>query len=112
MSFGIDSPFIFSFCLVIVTNGILLISPKILQSVFDELERAFRDPDFTVSSGRILFFALLIFGVAFFAGILRFAQRRIIQGVARQMEFHLRPTSFSISKNSPPPITITSAPAI
>jgi ATP-binding cassette subfamily B multidrug efflux pump len=79
---------------VIVTNGILLISPKILQSVFDELERSFRDPDFTVSPGRILFFALLIFGVAFFAGILRFAQRRIIQGVARQMEFHLRADFF------------------
>ena len=79
---------------MIVTNGILLISPKILQSVFDELERSFRDPDFTVSSGRILFFALLIFGVAFFAGILRFAQRRIIQGVARQMEFHLRADFF------------------
>ena len=85
---------IFSFCLVIVTNGILLISPKILQSVFDELERAFRDPDFTVSPGRILFFALLLFGVALFAGILRFAQRRIIQGVARQMEFHLRADFF------------------
>jgi len=79
---------------VIVTNGILLISPKILQSVFDELERAFRDPDFTVSPGRILFFALLLFGVALFAGILRFAQRRIIQGVARQTEFHLRADFF------------------
>ncbi len=79
---------------MIVTNGILLISPKILQSVFDELERAFRDPDFTVSPGRILFFALLLFGVALFAGILRFAQRRIIQGVARQTEFHLRADFF------------------
>ena len=79
---------------MIVTNGILLISPKILQSVFDELERAFRDPDFTVSPGRILFFALLLFGVALFAGILRFVQRRIIQGVARQTEFHLRADFF------------------
>ena len=79
---------------MIVTNAILLISPKILQTFFDELERAFRDPDFTVPPERILFFALLIFGVAFFAGILRFAQRRIIQGVARQMEFHLRADFF------------------
>ena len=79
---------------MIVTNVLLLISPKILQMVFDELERAFRDPDFTVSSGRILFFALLVFGIALFAGILRFAQRRIIQGVARQMEFHLRADFF------------------
>ena len=85
---------IVSFCLVALTNGILLISPKILQMVFDELERAFREPDFTVSPGRILFFALLVFGVALLAGILRFAQRRIIQGVARQMEFHLRADFF------------------
>ena len=79
---------------MILTNGLLLISPKILQTVFDELERTFREPDFTVSSGRILFFALLIFGVALFAGILRFIQRRTIQGVARQMEFHLRADFF------------------
>jgi ATP-binding cassette subfamily B protein len=72
----------------------LLISPKILQTVFDELENAFRDPDLTVSSGRILFFSLLIFGVAFLAGILRFVQRRTIQGVARQMEYHLRADFF------------------
>ena len=62
--------------------------------VFDELERAYRDPDFTVSAGRILLFALFIFGVALFAGILRFIQRRTIQGVARQMEFHLRADFF------------------
>jgi len=79
---------------VILTNGILLISPKILQRVFDELERAVRDPNFTVSPGRVLFFGLLVFGVALCAGILRFAQRRIIQGVARQMEFHLRADFF------------------
>ena len=79
---------------MILTNGILLISPKILQRVFDELERAIRDPNFTVSEGRVLFFGLLVFGVALFAGILRFAQRRIIQGVARQMEFHLRADFF------------------
>ncbi len=79
---------------MILTNGILLISPKILQRVFDELERAVRDPNFTVSPGRVLFFGLLVFGVALVAGILRFAQRRIIQGVARQMEFHLRADFF------------------
>ena len=62
--------------------------------VFDELQRTFEDPNFTVSSGRVLFFGALVFGVAFFAGILRFAQRRIIQGVARQMEFHLRADFF------------------
>ena len=87
---------------MIVTNVLLLISPKILQTVVDELGLAWRsayDPDyvgptFTVSPERILFFATLIFGIALFAGILRFIQRRTIQGVARQMEFHLRADFF------------------
>ena len=77
-------------------------SPKIVQTVVDELELAWRSaydtnsvgPIFTISPERILFFALLIFGIAFVAGILRFIQRRTIQGVARQMEFHLRADFF------------------
>ena len=85
-----------------MTNVLLLISPQILKTVVDELGLAWRsayDPDyvgttFTISSERILFFALLLFGIALFAGILRFIQRRTIQGVARQMEFHLRADFF------------------
>ncbi|MCY4553082.1 MAG: ABC transporter ATP-binding protein [Candidatus Poribacteria bacterium] len=91
-----------SFCLVIVTNVLLLISPKILQIIVDELEIAWRSQYdenyvgeiFTISRERILFFASLIFGIALFAGILRFIQRRTIQSVARQMEFHLRADFF------------------
>ena len=85
-----------------MTNVLLLISPEILKRVVDELELAWKSaydstyvgPSFTISSQRILFFALLIFGIALFAGILRFIQRRTIQGVARQMEFHLRADFF------------------
>ena len=87
---------------MVLTNGLLLISPKILEMVFNELEQTWRSkndpnfegPVFTVSQGRILFFAALIFGIALFAGILRFIQRRTIQGVARQMEFHIRADFF------------------
>ena len=85
---------LFSFILVVLTNGLLLISPKILQTFFDELQQAVENADITVSAGRIFFFASLLFGVALVGGILRFAQRRIIQGVARQMEFHLRADFF------------------
>ena len=85
-----------------MTNVLLLISPKILKTVVDELGLAWRSAYdstyvgqvFTISPERILFFALLIFGIALFAGILRFIQRRTIQGVARQMEFHLRADFF------------------
>ena len=87
---------------MIVTNVLLLISPQILKTVVDELGLAWSsayDPDyvgepFTISPERILFFAMLIFGIALVAGILRFIQRRTIQGVARQMEFHLRADFF------------------
>ena len=87
---------------MIVTNGLLLISPKILQIIVDELERAWRSQYdqnyvgemFTISPRRILFFASLIFGVALVGGVLRFIQRYTIQGVARQMEFHLRADFF------------------
>ena len=77
-----------------MTNGLLLISPQILKTFFDELQQADGNPDITVSAERILFFASLIFGVALVGGILRFVQRRTIQGVARQMEFHLRADFF------------------
>jgi ATP-binding cassette subfamily B multidrug efflux pump len=79
---------------VVLTNGLLLISPQILKTFFDELQQADGNPDITVSAGSILFFASLIFGVALVGGILRFVQRRTIQGVARQMEFHLRADFF------------------
>ena len=85
---------LFSFILVLITNGLLLISPKILQFFFDELDQASKDPNLSVTKGRILFFAVLVFGVALVGGVLRFAQRRIIQGVARQTEFHLRADFF------------------
>ena len=87
---------------MIVTNGLLLISPKILQIIVDELERAWKSQYdqnyvgemFRVSPSRILFFASIIFGIALVGGALRFIQRYTIQGVARQMEFHLRADFF------------------
>ena len=80
--------------LVLLTNMLLLISPKILEMVFDELKEASLDAARTLTPGRLIFFALLIFGVALLAGILRFLQRRTVQGVARQMEYHLRADFF------------------
>ena len=87
---------------MVVTNMLLLVSPKILQVIVDELEIAWRSQYdenyvgeiFTVSSRRILFFASLIFGVALVGGVLRFIQRHTIQGVARRIEFHLRADFF------------------
>ncbi len=80
---------------MLITNGLLLISPKILQVFIDEMNEAKNDTNLSVIKGRTLFFAMLIFGVALVGGVLRFAQRRIIQGVARHTEFQLRADFFS-----------------
>lgn len=79
---------------MLLTNALLLISPKILEMFFDELEEGSLDAVRTLTPGRLIFFALLIFGVALLAGVLRFLQRRTVQGVARQMEYHLRADFF------------------
>ncbi|MBI1927425.1 ABC transporter ATP-binding protein, partial [Candidatus Poribacteria bacterium] len=79
---------IVSFTLVLVTNGLLLISPKILKWVIDDLTRQ-------ITPRKILFYALLIFGVALVGGVVRFAQRQMINGVARKIEYHLRSDFFA-----------------
>ena len=86
--------FIFSACVVAVTSAMLLISPKILQAVIDELKRADSDPDFTVSAERLLFFFLLLVGVGVGIGITGFTQRYTSIWVANRIEFHLRADFF------------------
>ena len=85
---------IFSSCVVAVTSAMLLISPKILQAVIDELKRADSDPNFTVSPNRLLFFFLLLFGVGVGIGIMGFTQRYTLRWVAHRIEFHLRADFF------------------
>ena len=60
----------------------LLISPKILQAVIDELERAYNDPNLTVSPSRLLFFLLLLVGVGVGICIMGFTQRYTLLWVA------------------------------
>lgn len=62
--------------------------PKILKLVFDDLERS-------IAPRKVLFYAFLIFGVALGGGAILFAQRRIINGVARRIEYHLRSDFFT-----------------
>lgn len=74
--------------LVLVTNGLLLVSPKILELVFDDLEKS-------ITPRKVFLYALLIFAVALGGGAILFAQRRIINGVARRIEYHLRNDFFT-----------------
>jgi ATP-binding cassette subfamily B multidrug efflux pump len=59
-----------------------------LKLVFDDLEK-------TITPQRVFLYALLIFGVALGGGGIFFAQRRIVNGVARRIEYHLRSDFFT-----------------
>ena len=100
-----------SFILVLTTNCILLISPKILKWAIDDLGGnlsarpkllqwaidifVIGDPRGVMTPRKILFYAVLIFTIALVAGIIRFAQRRTIHGIARRIEYHLRKDFFA-----------------
>ena len=59
-----------------------------MKLVFDDLEQ-------TITPQRVFLYALLIFGVALGGGGIFFAQRRIVNGVARRIEYHLRSDFFT-----------------
>ena len=59
-----------------------------MKLVFDDLEK-------TITPQRVFLYALLIFGVALGGGGIFFAQRRIVNGVARRIEYHLRSDFFT-----------------
>ena len=73
---------------MLATNGVIVVQPKLLKWVFDDLERA-------VTARKILFYALLILGAALLGGVLRFGQRQVIQAAARRIEYHLRNSFFT-----------------
>ena len=111
MSSDINLAITLSFILVLTTNCILLISPKILKWAIDDLGDnlstrpkllqwaidifVIGDPTRAMTPHKILFYAVLIFMVALIAGIIRFAQRRTIHGIARRIEYHLRKDFFA-----------------
>ena len=96
---------------MLTTNVVIVVQPKLLKWVFDDLESAvtpgkiavqpklvqwvFGDAESTVTPQKILFYALLILGAALVGGLLRFGQRQVIQGAARRMEYHLRNDFFT-----------------
>ncbi len=73
---------------MLATNGVIVVQPKFLKWVIDDLGRS-------ITPRRVLFYALLIFGAAFVGGLLRFGQRQVIQSAARRMEYHLRNDFFT-----------------
>jgi len=68
---------------VIGTNAIWVLFPKVLQQAIDALNHG-------VTRGRILFFAGILIAIAVIKGIFLYAQRWILIGISREIEFDLR----------------------
>ncbi len=73
---------------MLTTNAVIVVQPKFLKWVVDDLARA-------ITPLKVLFYALLILGAALVGGMLRFGQRQVIQSAARRMEYHLRNDFFT-----------------
>ncbi|HUB28556.1 MAG TPA: ABC transporter ATP-binding protein [Terracidiphilus sp.] len=67
----------------IATNAIWVLFPLVIERAIDGLERG-------VSRRRILLFAGLLVGIALTKGIFLYAQRWILIGISREIEFDLR----------------------
>ena len=67
----------------IATNAVWVLFPKVLQAAIDDLEHG-------VTRSRILLFAGLLVLIALIKGIFLYAQRWILIGISREIEFDLR----------------------
>lgn len=68
---------------VVGTNAVWVLFPKVLQAAIDGLDHG-------VTHKRILIFAGLLVGIALVKGIFLYAQRWILIGISREIEFDLR----------------------
>jgi ATP-binding cassette, subfamily B, multidrug efflux pump len=68
---------------VVVTTAVSLVSPWVLKHAVDDLHAG-------VTRGKLLFYAVLLLGVAALGATFRFLMRRILIGVSRGIEYDLR----------------------
>jgi ATP-binding cassette, subfamily B, multidrug efflux pump len=67
----------------VCTNAIAVQSPRVIQAAIDDMRHG-------VSRERILFFAGLLVAIALVKGVFLYAQRWILIGISREIEFDLR----------------------
>ena len=67
----------------IATNAIWVLFPKVLEMAIDELSHG-------VTRGRILVFSALLIGIALLKGVFLYAQRWILIGISREIEYDMR----------------------
>jgi ATP-binding cassette subfamily B multidrug efflux pump len=68
---------------VIATNAVWVLFPKVLQQAIDALNHG-------VTRRRVLFFAGILIAIALVKGVFLYAQRWILIGISREIEFDLR----------------------
>ena len=67
----------------IATNAVWVLFPKVLQAAIDELEKG-------VTRNQILIFSSMLVAIALVKGLFLYAQRWILIGISREIEFDLR----------------------
>ena len=68
---------------VIATNAVWVFFPQVLEAAIDEMKHG-------ATRGRILLLAGLLVGIALVKGVFLYAQRWILIGISREIEFDLR----------------------
>ena len=68
---------------VIATNAVWVLFPKVLEKAIDALNHG-------VTQRRLLFFAGILVAIALVKGVFLYAQRWILIGISREIEFDLR----------------------
>lgn len=73
---------------VVVTTGVSLVSPWVLKHAVDDLYGG-------VTRGKLVFYALLLLGIAALGATFRFLMRRVLIGASRGIEYDLRNDFFA-----------------
>ncbi len=73
---------------ILATTAIQLLSPWVLKYAVDDLTVG-------VTERKLVFYAVLLFGIALAGGVFRFLMRKIVIGVSRHIEYDLRNDFFT-----------------
>jgi ATP-binding cassette, subfamily B, multidrug efflux pump len=79
---------------VVITTGVALASPKILQHAIDDLTRG-------VTRAKLVEYGSLLLFIGMFGGVFRFLMRRILTGVSRHIEYDMRNDFFAHLETMP-----------
>jgi ATP-binding cassette, subfamily B, multidrug efflux pump len=80
---------------ILATTAIQLLSPWVLKYAVDDLTAG-------VTERKLMFYAVLLFGIAMAGGVFRFLMRKVVIGASRHIEYDLRNDFFTHLQRFPP----------